>query len=319
MSTLQLQDNITVDDASSAEHIFRISVLSIVTSLIFSTNALIVVTLPYGNEIPYAMKYLMTSLCCTDLVKGILLIMSLVTSGSSGRIFGDVLCMTTAFFANVLYATSLNTLAVMVVNKYLMMRLPLRYYTIITRRVAILTVLLIWVIILLVQITFYFAFRVGSTYNENVYTCTSTFTTGLDAQSAALAVIIAALIPLLTAIVVCNIKMYKMASHHHSRITDVTMTSGDVYRIRNAKGLKTILISCGISLCCLVPSMMFNFEAVVGMAIAPLKTVFTIYTLSQLNSCMSWFVYWNTLLPFRTAQKNMWKHVKSYWMNVTGS
>ena len=312
MSTPHFTSNVTVTDVGTTEHIIRITLLSVVTIFIFWTNAVIAVVLLFDDKIPYTMKYLMDSLCCADILKGVLLMISLVKSGSRTWIFGNAVCSFVAFGFNLLYAISLDTLAVMIIDKYLMMRFPLKYYTIITRRVALLSIPCVWVFMILAQVLFFFMFHVSSIYVSNIYTCTATFESKFHSQGAAFASIVLVILPLVTSIVVCNVKIYKMAAKHHNRILDVTMkVRGDYSTGRNIKGLKTILIASGISLACLLPSMALNVDAWLGMQSPPPRGIFAVYILTQVNSCSSWFIYWRTLSPFRMTQKDLWSRLKN--------
>ena len=117
------------------DYTVKFIIVLVITVLVYVCNIIVMVVLSRSSTIPYHQKYPMCSLCCTDLSMAVLLTLSdsLVTSSYDNWIFGDQLCQIATLVLYVVIDVSFLTLAVMILDKYLLIRYPMKYQWLATK------------------------------------------------------------------------------------------------------------------------------------------------------------------------------------------
>ena len=133
---------------ASTEFILRMISLVIVALLICISNLLIISVMFSALSIPYNMKYLVLSMCLSDMMVGFALTLSIITAGYDKWIFGYHLCAIVSTIWAVTFAITLNTLTCMVIDRYIVVMYPMKYTRIVTKSRITFCIVFIWFLVL---------------------------------------------------------------------------------------------------------------------------------------------------------------------------
>ena len=227
------------------DYTVKFIIVLVITVLVYVCNIIVMVVLYCSSTIPYHQKYLMCSLCCTDLSMAVLLTLSLVTSSYDNRIFGDQMCQIATLVLYVVINVSFLTLAVMILDKYLLVRYPMKYQRLATKKVVIFCVICIWFWSTLTLILLRTFWKNTHFYNNNLFVCVSMLNMNEDAPAASIYNFCTSLLPSLLIGGVSNVKIYMISTRQHNCVCN---QKGDQSEARvNVKGLRTIMIASGLA------------------------------------------------------------------------
>ena len=196
------------------------------------------------------------------------------------------------------------SLTAMLVYKYLIIRFPYKYNRWITRKVSKLIIIIIWTSAhdIVFGVLHLIEFQV--TYDSNIYTCSTTFTTTEQSKLAVTVFSSVVVLPVLVIYKFCNIEIYRISNKHRRCIVDANgahNTASDVNI--NLKGLKTIIIATALNALCLLPVMTLGTITWLGIA-QPLPIfMFLGHIIVFCNSFSNLIIYTKTHRAYRVAQK----------------
>ena len=301
-------------DVGPVRYYTRIFVIGTITLLIFITNTIIAAVLIHSTSLSYNTKYLIGSLCVSDLLIGASFLCSLITAVSKDWIFGEELCGIITYGTAMLFAITLTTLTLMVVDKYLMVKYPLKYHITVTKRKILMCVFFIWIVpsLIVYVISVITGFR--ASYDDHICTCTVTFNSQEDSIHAVIASVVVGIIPIFSTYIFCYISIYRISKRHQLHIR----TGGGpapVNRV-NTKGLKTIFIATGITFVCWVPMISIGLLTWVGVLNPTAMLSFVAYMFLFCNSFANWIIYTKTHSSYRKAQIKLLKDIHLFFVKL---
>ena len=155
----------------STEFILRMISLVIVALLIWVSNLLIISVMFFIRSIPYNMKYLVLSVCLSDMMVGFALTLSIITAGYDRWIFGYQMCAIVSTMWAVAFAITLNTLICMVIDRYIVVMYPMSYTRIVTKSRTILCIVFILAFTISSTLGYSLIQQIGYVYVSYTYTC----------------------------------------------------------------------------------------------------------------------------------------------------
>ena len=297
------------------DYTVKFIILLIITVLVYVCNIIVMVVLCCSSTIPYHQKYLMFSLCCTDLSMAVLLTLSLVTSSYDRWIFGNLMCWITTLVLYVIIDVTFLTLSAMILDKYLLVRYPMKYQRLASKKVVILCVICIWCWSTLSLILLRTVWKHKHFYSDIAFTCHSTLKRAEDVSPAAVFNFCTSLIPSILTGVVCNIKIYLISTQQQNRVSDFEAARRTAKV--NVKGLKTILIASGLSLMSTLPGLVMTIMGMLKLTLRVTHTVqFFLYYVVVCNSFANCFIYSTTHLPYQKAQQNIIRKIKVFCVSI---
>ena len=304
-------DNTTESQIAMSDYPVRVAILVVMTVLVYVGNIIVMVVLSTTSTIPYHQKYLMCSLCCTDLSMAGLLTLSLMTSSHDRWIFGFKMCKITSLLAHVCVDVTYLTLAAMVLDKFLIVRYPMKHDRLATKKVVVMCVISIWLYSILFLTFQHHYWQYAYLYADNVFICVIGVERAEDAAVTALFRLSISWLPSILTSVVCNIKIYLISSHHHNRIRDFTQ-GGSAARV-NVKGLRTIMIASGFSVMSSAPNLFYFLLTLVVSMPQPGPTAgFFLYYIVISNSFTNFIIYSTTHSGYQKAQRKVLKRIKIF-------
>ena len=296
---------------TDTEHVIRIVIISTITVLIFTTNGIITTVLCNTNTLTYNIKYLIGSLCLSDMFTGVIFIPTL-TSAYKGRwIFGKALCKIVSMAYATVMSVTILTLIVMVIDKYVLIRFPMKYQSIATRKNCAITVITLWLVSIGVIASCDVLLNYQHQYNKSIQMCSIGFTNESDQRRAVIAGSIMGC-PLIFVYTFCNVEIYRVCHIQRNRI-HIQQIGNVVNRMMpNTKGLKTISIATLCTLGCLVPFIVIRMATWLNMLNPSPFVLFMAYMNAYCTSFTNWFIYTKTHAPYRHAQRKTWMMLKTY-------
>ena len=231
---------------------------------------MIAAVLYHSTTLAYNNKCLIGLLCCLDIHVGIIFCMELSTAIVNYFWFGFILCFILPMMTSASFSVSIMSLTAMLIDKYLIIRFPYNYDRWITRKVSKLIIILIWIAAhgIVFVVLHFIEFQV--TYDSNIYTCITSFTTTEQLKLAVLVFSSIIVLPIFVIYTFCNIEIYRISNKHRRCIVDVNSARNTVSAVNiNLKGLKTIIIATALTALCLLPVMILGAIIWLGIAQPP--------------------------------------------------
>ena len=299
----------------STEFILRMISLVIVALLISVSNLLIISVIFFTQSIPYNMKYLVLSMCLSDMMVGFALTLSIITAGYDRWIFGYQMCAIVSTIWAVAFAITLNTLTCMVIDRYIVVMYPMSYTRIVTKSRITFCIVFIWFFTISSTLGYSLIQQIRYVYVSYTYTCVINFeNTSTSKLLIVLSVFLCAIPNFLTS-ASCNIQIYRISLAHKQRVYDVR--DNGKRKLVNVKGLKTIMIATAVSTICIAPglisSIAFWMDSPLPTPSHNVQFIIHIFTLS--HSYCNWIVYTTTNPLYGKAQKDIWKRIKGKFVN----
>ena len=293
------------------DYTVKFIIVLVITVLVYVCNIIVMVVLSCSSTIPYHQKYLMCSLCCTDLSMALLLTLSLVTSSYDRWIFGDQMCQIATLVLYIVIDVTFLTLAAMVLDKYLLVRYPMKHQRLVSKRAVIMCILSIWCFSMVCLTIQHTVWQYAYIYNSVVFSCVSGVTRIEDAQVVTMYSFFTSQLPALVPTIVFNIKIYLISTRHHNRVTD--FDQGKRTAKVNAKGLRTIMIASGFSMLSSAPSFVFTIMSLFMTIPRPSPVVrFLLYYFVVSNSFTNCIIYTTTYSEYQKSQRKVWKKMKAF-------
>ena len=300
---------------TSTEFILRMISLAVVALLICISNLLIISVMFSARSIPYNMKYLVLSMCLSDMLVGFALTLSIITAGYDKWIFGYQLCAIVSTIWAVAFAITLNTLTCMVIDRYIVVMYPMNYTRIVTKSRITFCIVFIWFFTISSTLGYSLIQQIGYVYVSYTYTCVIDFENTSTSKLLIVLSVFLCAIPNFSTSAFCNIQIYRISLAHKQRVYDVR--ENGKRKLVNVKGLKTIMIATAVSTICIAPGLISSIAFWID---SPLPTpshnvqfIIHIFTLS--HSYCNWIVYTTTNPLYRKAQKDIWKKMKGRFVN----
>ena len=307
--------DVTIEAVSNTERYIIITIIFIITLLVFLSNIVIAAVLLDSSKLPTNTRYLTGSLCVSDLGVGILLGFSLVTGFSNRWIFGDAVCVMIMYGTCDVLAVSLMTLTVMMIDKTLLVNFPLRYQSVMTRKLLTLCVITIWIVSLFLVYVIAKVTHFHYKYEHEIFLCAVDFQTIKDSRNALIITFVAGLFPIFGIFLFGNLSIYRISQYHHRRNLQNAEQINSVgfngsFETTNIKGLMTILLSTVIRVICWFP--IFALGIINWSSGVDVHRSFRL--ISQLliycNSFGSWLIYTTTHVTYREAQKKLFTKMR---------
>ena len=300
---------------TSTAFILRMISLVIVALLICASNMLIISVMFFTRSIPYNMKYLVLSVCLSDILVGFALTLSIITAGYDRWIFGYQMCAIVSTMWAVAFAITLNTLTCMVIDRYIVVMYPMSYTRIVTKSRIIFCIVFIWFFTISSTLGYSLIQQIGYVYVSYTYTCVIDFETTSTSKWLIVFSVFLSVIPNFSTSAFCNIQIYRISFAHKQRVYDVR--DNGKRKLVNVKGLKTIMIATAVSTICIAPglisSIAFWMDTPLPTSSHNLQFIMHIFSLS--HSYCNWIVYTTTNPLYCKAQKDIWKKIKERCIN----
>ena len=302
---------------SNTERIIRILIIAVILILIFLTNGIIATVLYHANTLTHNIKYLIGSLCASDILTGVLLLTTLISAFNEKWIFGEVMCtMSSMVFAHVVTVT-LITLSIMLLDKYILLRFPLKYYNIMNRSHIILILFAIWITSVIAIAICNALLNYHHQYSNVTYMCYVELETAIDQRNT---VIVGSMItlPFVLIYVFSSIGIYRICHKQRNQINiQFDGASRTCRSTINIKGLKAILITSTVSLASWVPFSVIRTATWLGVKDLPPFVMFLAFMCVFCTSFSNWFIYTKTHTPYKIEQQKTWKTFKLYVSYLT--
>ena len=258
--------------------------------------------------------YLIISLSASDLLLGIVAFFSIYPSANFPRIcwpHGETACAVTAYLGNLAIFTSLLTLTLLSVERYIALVFPFKYSLVVTKKSTITIVLIAWIGLVACQATIFAGFP-GYVYIPEIYACMPDYLSKSSIQG--IVVIFGINLPCVLVIVVtsCVVRFKLTRSSRLRNLSAPTRTPRDLERssaqqeARVDKFAKMVRIMTLTLILTWVP-----FLAIVAMAIAevniPQPLVFGGFWLLTSNSFLNTVIYFVMNSAFREAAQKIIK------------
>ena len=299
----------------STEFILRLISLVMVALLICVSNLLIISVIFSAQAIPYNMKYLVLSMCLSDMMVGFALTLSIITAGYDRWIFGYQMCAIVSTIWAVAFAITLNTLTCMVIDRYIVVMYPMSYTRIVTKSRITFCIMFIWFFTISSTLGYSLIQQIGYVYVSYTYTCVINFDNTSTSKLLIVLSVFFCVIPNFSTSSFCNIQIYRISLVHKQRVYDVR--DNGKRKLVNVKGLKTIMIATAVSTICIAPglisSIAFWMDSPLPTPSHNVQLIIHIFTLS--HSYCNWIVYTTTNPLYSKAQKDIWKRIKRRFVN----
>ena len=298
--------NDTADhDVGNVQRAFSIVIMIIIASLILITNGFITTVLYNAKSIPLATKYLMTSLCLSDFIVSWMLFFPIVAAIYDRWIFGEVICTAVSLVLVVALSTTCQSFLAMSFDKYIAIRFPLRYNSIVTKNRVVFVIGFNWFgsISIIVNTKLFTDFQ--SEYSPIFYSCSVVYASKDDFHASLASTPVGVLLIVILQIAL-NIHIYWIAKQHRKRIASTDESENKI----NLKGLKTILVASGCFVVCWLPSIANLFMILLSTHELPDYLLFISYMFMYSNSFCNWYIYTKTHSVYRKEQQEIWKRVK---------
>ena len=175
MNITHLEEDTYTVIITDIERIIRIITIIVVMLLILTTNGTIATVLYHTDKLTANTTYFIGSLCASDLLTGVLFITTLVSALYEKWVFGKVMCIVASLISAIVISITSLTLTMMIVDKFLFLRYPLRYHTVQKKYVA-LVVITSWIVVITVLLLLSNVFNYQAQYNNDMYMCLVEFT-----------------------------------------------------------------------------------------------------------------------------------------------
>ena len=238
------------------------------------------------------------------------MIIPIIISALEDRwIFGDLSCVLMSLTTSTLYAVTLATLTMMVVDKYFTVQFPLRYQTVLSTNILMIELAVLWILPICFIIVTSYILNFQHSYSQEMCSCSIQFSSVRDSQTALpVGFICGAFVAFVY--LFCNVQIYKISRRHLKRVGDVSRSSGnDIY---NSKGLKTILVTTMAAVCSLVPVACVRSITWMGLLNPPVFIIFISNAFVFCNSFVNCFIYLRTHALYREEHLKVWRTVVLY-------
>ena len=305
-------DDISTMITTDIERMIRIIIIFAMIFLIFTTNGAIATVLYHTDKLTANTTYLIGSLCISDLLTGGLFITTLVSAFYEKWVFGKLMCLVASLISAIVISLTTLTLTMMIVDKFLFLRYPLRYHTVKKQYVA-LVIIASWVVAITVILIFSTVFGYEAQYNSDIYMCLVEFSSETDIQTAVIAGF-AISSPLGFTYAYYNVRIYRICQNHKNRVSAEPLDRLNIVRTHtiNTKGLKTIFIVTTTMVLSLLPFSIIRTFTWMGYINPPPPVLFMAYMSLYCTSFTNWIIYTKTHPPYRAEQRKVWLKLKNY-------
>ena len=298
------------------ERIIRIIIISSMLFLIFTTNGMIATVLYNTETLPGNTKYLIGSLCASDLLTGVLFITILVSAVCEYWVFGEAMCVLFSLISAFVMSITVLTLAMMITDKFLLLKYPLKYYSIMKRRTVTKMVIGGWFVAMIVIGVFAVLFDFHYQYSNSVYMCEVVFVSEEDKRNTAITAFAVAL-PIASLYFYCNIHIFWICQTQKNRINSHVDSVLGQNKSFNVKGLKTILIATVLTISSLLPFNVIKTSTWLNIMDPPPIILFLTYMCMYCTSFSNWIIYTKTHPPYRREQGKVWVKLKNYSQSIS--
>ena len=150
----------------------RIIFIVIILLLIISSNSVIWIVLRNSKHISKNTKYIMTSLCLTDLMLGVHLLTTLVSAIFDRWIFGNILCIYVSTCYQILFMITLYSYLLFLIDRYISIKFPLKHHQLLSKKRTIIGLTTIWIgTIVCVSGVTWIMDGMTTYYYSTIYTC----------------------------------------------------------------------------------------------------------------------------------------------------
>ena len=306
----------TLPHITRLEYGIRITSLLIIIILIFLSNSLILAVLWTGRHVPRNTKYLMTSLCVTDILLGFLVGCALVSACFDRWLFGDVLCRIISNLYQITLTVTLASYLLLLIDKYISIGYPLKHPTIMSSRNTVVAILCCWTLSAAVIIISSNLYSVENRYYSNIYTCFITYRSIEESVSSLISISFTGLLPVILITVFCNVHIYVIVQRHRRKLSPASSVAGSTdtpTMTKNTKGLKTILLGTITIFICWEPIVIIRCLALISDLDIPHIVVFFVVMLIFSNSFCNWIIYTKTHSLFKKDQTLLIRRIEAFF------
>ena len=268
-----------------------------------------------AQSIPYNMKYLVLSMCLSDMLVGVAVTLSVISAGYDGWIFGYQICAMVSTIWAITFAITIHTLTCMVIDRYIVVMYPMKYTSIVTKSRIIFCIVFIWTFTISTTLGYSLIRQVGYIYMSHTYTCVFDLQKKSTSKWIIVLSVLFCAIPNFLTSAFCNIQIYRISLAHKQRVYDVRDNRNR--KLVNVKGLKTIMIATAISAICIAPGLSSSiaFWMDIPLPTLSLNVQFIIFMFTLSHSFCNWIIYTTTNFFYSKAQMEIWKKIKKRLVN----
>ena len=314
-SVQSLNDSVVISDIG---HVIRIIIIAIITILIFVTNGIIAAVLYSSTTLTYTTTYLVGSLCASDMLTGLLFLCNLISAFKGKWAFSQLTCaIASVMFLNAIGIT-LMTLSMLLIDKYILLRFPLRYHNIMNRKKIAFIVMAIWMMSIVWSVAGDIILNYQHQYSKITYMCYVEPPNTSDRRNA---VILGTLtmVPVIVIYMYCNIKIYRICHNQQNRVNIETEGIRNSKTSMNIKGLKTILLTSLVSFTSWTPFCIIRMAIWLSLIDPPPVILFMAFLCVFCTSFSNWIIYTRTHTPYANEQRKLWKSLKSWFFSKISS
>jgi len=294
---------------------------TIISVAIIIGNSLVIIAVVWSKQLANAFpSYFIINLAVTDLIVGIYVFPINIIHSAIGRFpFGHTMCIISKLITLVGCVSSVLTLCLLALDRYIVVAFPLRCKIIMTTKVKVFLIGLVWFFVFICLIGLAMITPILTAVDP---TCRQTFMLEKPVSIYFACWFLAGMILMFT----LHWLIYKKLSERKTIISNslntVISSSSDInLRIhiggqsypsslsssklelqRHAKVVKTLFLVCGVFFLCWLPYVIFLFIAAVGIQFElQLELANVVASIGYFNSCMNPFIYAARSQSFRIA------------------
>ena len=294
--------------------ILEVATIVALSFLIIVGNLLSLFVLIYTPSLRNCHGYLIMSLSTSDLMLGVIAILSIYPSASFPKAcwpHGETICLVGSYIGSIVVTNSILTLTLLSIERFIAVVFPFKYSLVVTKKSTITIVLIAWIGLVACQATIFAGFP-GYVYIPEIYACMPDYLSKSSIQG--IVVIFGINLPCVLVIVVtsCVVRFKLTRSSRLRNLSAPTRTPRDLERssaqqeARIDKFAKMVRIMTLTLILTWVP-----FLAIVAMAIAevniPQPLVFGGFWLLTSNSFLNTVIYFVMNSAFREAAQKIIK------------
>ncbi|XP_038047217.1 cysteinyl leukotriene receptor 2-like [Patiria miniata] len=290
-------DNFWVPDMppcpSPAICIIETTIIIAVTGLVMIGNVFNLIVLLSTPTLRNSHGYLLLSLSVADLMTGLVATLSIYPSATfraspDSWPYGDTACLISAYFHQVGIANSGITLVLLSIERYVAVVHPLRYSRVVTKRVTLICIGLVWLISIGVFSTIFAGFP-EHLYFPTLYVCLPSFFSQPILAGVLLSTVVAP-IPIIT-VTSCIVS--------RSLRTALQGSTRDSGRGLKIKAFRMVQIMTLTLILCYVPFFVMFLVGLAARISIPQVAVFCVYWLLLANSFFNTLIYFKMNAAFR--------------------
>ena len=303
---------------SHAEHVCRTTAGFMLVVLIILANTVIAVVLAKSTMIHRNTVCTMVSLSMSDMCVGLILILPATSVAIGYWPYGDVMCAIQSQAIALMFNINVYTYMLMLLDKYITIRWPMTYESIMTGKRTVCILLVIWTCIPVGCLSLSIYYGLTYAYYPETGLCSVAFQSQEQFKYLAIYSLFFIFLPIISIQLFCYTHIYLITSRHLKRVQSIEDCNAN--RKINLKGLKTIGLASGLYIACWVPYPVLMITANETMIDPSLSAdlFFTAHVMLNCNSWCNWVIYTQTHATFRKCQTILYSDFKQWVKSWNG-